>query len=303
MSERMAQQEPLSGFEELVEPIKVVEIGCGISFDGSPMDPKSGRIYDLPFIYHGIEREEEFADLTGYKNEQQTAVMRQKAVEAGIMFGNAADLPFEDGSIDAVTMRSVFGQFTSKDYRELDNIRWFGLMEAFRVLKPGGIIAVSEENTPWDEDDVFRCLNAVGFAVIDYQAMSRDWRVPERRDWHGGAVGDYRNVYAPENEAWFKRLGQFYGDEYMHGFVSTPRQYVMVGQKQQPATVERAMEWREWSVSEDRYDHRGSESTPHKKTYKHGRPVEQEYLPGMYAANGYHHDQDGLFYMPPRHFF
>jgi ubiquinone/menaquinone biosynthesis C-methylase UbiE len=303
MVERVPKQEPLAGFEELVEPIKVVEIGCGMRSSGEAHDYGGGRIYDLPHVYAGIEREEELVDSTHYLDEDKKAKARAKAVESGIIFGNAADLPFEDESIDVVTMRSVFGQFTSKDYRELDNIRWFGLMEAFRVLKPGGIIDVCEENTPWEEDDVFRYLNAVGFAVTDYKAMRKDWREPERRDWRGRADGDFLNVYAPDNEPWFKKLSQFYAEEFGSGFRSVPRQYVMVGQKQQPATVERTMEWHEWSVSKDKYNHRDSESTTHQKTYKYGEPVKQEHLPGMYAVNGYYHDQVGLFYMPPKHFF
>lgn len=299
----MPSQEPLVGFGEMVEPIKVVEIGCGVSSSGKPHDYGSGRIYDLPHVYKAIERQEEFIDSTGYLKEDEKNEVRLRAEEAGIIFGNAADLPFPDASIDVVTMRSVFGQFTDKDYREFDNVRRFGLMEAFRVLRPNGIIAISEENTPWDEDNVFHYLNNLGFTIIDYAAMQRDWRAPDRRGYAGRSIGDFRNIYAPENEAWLKRLGQFYGDEFGMDFLSTPRQYLMVAQKQQPATIEQTLEWQEWSVSEDRYDHADSESTRKQKTYKYGQPVKQEYLPGMYHENRGYPEQEGLFYLPSRYFF
>lgn len=300
MSKRGFEQEPLPGFTELVEPIKIVEIGCGISMDGSTNDDRTGRIYDLPYVYHGIEREEEFVHSTRHKSEEEIATARSNAVEAGVIFGNAADLPFEDSSVDVVTMRSIFGQFTGKDYRELENLARRGLMEAFRVLKPGGIIAVSEENTPWEEASVFAYLNNVGFTVIDYSAMQKDWYAPDRVDSRGRAIGGYHNLYAPENEEWFKRLQQFYGDQFGAGFLAAPRQYLMVAQKQQPATVEQTMEWREWTVAEDTFDFRDSTFTPHEKTYKYGQPVEQEHLPGMYRPRREDVEQEPLFWTQPK---
>lgn len=303
MSEQIGKQEVLPGFNEIVEPIVIVEIGCGVRSNGSPNHNRSGRMYDLPFIYKGVEREEEFVDSTSYLDEEQRKKARLTAEESGIIFGNAADLPFEDDSIDVVTMRSVFGQFTGKDYREFDNVIRFGLMEAFRVLKPNGIIAISEENTPWDENYVFSYLNNFGFTVTDYTAMQREWRAPDKYGYAGRPIGDFKNIYAPENETWLNKLQQFYGKEFGSGFLSVPRQYLMVGQKQQPAAVEQTLEWSEWSVPQDKYYHRDSESTPKQKTYKYGHPIRQEYLPGMYSSNGRHDKQQELFFMPPKYFF
>lgn len=303
MRERLPRQEPLSGFAEQVEPIQVIEIGCGFNHDGTPTDDKTGRMYDLPYVYRGIELEEEFIETTSYIKPEKISEARATAIESGIIFGNAADLPFEDETVDVVKMRSVFGQFTGKDYRELDNIVRFGLREAFRVLKPGGIIAVSEENTPWDEHDVFDYLNAVGFSVIDYSAMQTDWQVAEKRDYRGYSVGDFKPTYAPENREWEQKLRQFYGDEFGFGFLSRPRQYLMIGQKQQTASLEKTFEWREWSVAEDKFSPRGSKPTSHQKTYKFGKSVVQDFLPGMYIRDTHGKGQQELFYMQPKYFY
>ena len=66
-------------------------------------------------------------------------IAAQQAHNARLAEGDALQLPFADGSFDAVTI--AFG------LRNLENVEG-GLAEMFRVLKPGGRLAVLECSRP-----------------------------------------------------------------------------------------------------------------------------------------------------------
>ena len=56
-----------------------------------------------------------------------------------------------------------------------------GMKDSFRVLKPGGQIAILEENTPWKIEYVKAYLERVGFQIRDSAIMNNDWEKLDRR--------------------------------------------------------------------------------------------------------------------------
>jgi len=76
-------------------------------------------------------------------SEEMLAVARRKAGAAGAAitfeWGNALDLPYEDGRFDAATVG-----FGARNFSDLDR----GLTEMARVVRPGGRVVVLEITTP-----------------------------------------------------------------------------------------------------------------------------------------------------------
>jgi demethylmenaquinone methyltransferase/2-methoxy-6-polyprenyl-1,4-benzoquinol methylase len=72
-------------------------------------------------------------------SEGMLAVARQKAPELRWEWGNALELPYEDGSFDAATVG-----FGARNFSDLDR----GLAEMARVVRPGGRVVVLEITTP-----------------------------------------------------------------------------------------------------------------------------------------------------------
>lgn len=121
------------------------------------------------FQYWGIE-------LPGVLKKEKEKLASTESERVKYMPGDAAMLDFEDDFFDVVLMRSVFGQFTDRPqaWESYPENVWAGVHEAFRVLKPGGKIVVSEENTPYDIGKIEITLRRAGFIPIEY-AMLDDW--------------------------------------------------------------------------------------------------------------------------------
>jgi demethylmenaquinone methyltransferase/2-methoxy-6-polyprenyl-1,4-benzoquinol methylase len=72
-------------------------------------------------------------------SEQMLERAREKAPEIAWEWGNALELPYEDGRFDAATVG-----FGARNFSDLDR----GLAEMARVVKPGGRVVVLEITTP-----------------------------------------------------------------------------------------------------------------------------------------------------------
>jgi demethylmenaquinone methyltransferase / 2-methoxy-6-polyprenyl-1,4-benzoquinol methylase len=72
-------------------------------------------------------------------SEEMLALARRKAPELSFEWGNALELPYEDGTFDAATVG-----FGARNFSDLDR----GLHEMARVVRPGGRVVVLEITTP-----------------------------------------------------------------------------------------------------------------------------------------------------------
>jgi demethylmenaquinone methyltransferase / 2-methoxy-6-polyprenyl-1,4-benzoquinol methylase len=72
-------------------------------------------------------------------SEEMLEVARRKAPELRFEWGNALDLPYDDGRFDAATVG-----FGARNFSDLDR----GLREMARVVRPGGRVVVLEITTP-----------------------------------------------------------------------------------------------------------------------------------------------------------
>jgi demethylmenaquinone methyltransferase / 2-methoxy-6-polyprenyl-1,4-benzoquinol methylase len=72
-------------------------------------------------------------------SEEMLTLARRKAPALRFEWGNALDLPYEDGRFDAATVG-----FGARNFSDLDR----GLAEMARVVRPGGRVVVLEITTP-----------------------------------------------------------------------------------------------------------------------------------------------------------
>jgi demethylmenaquinone methyltransferase / 2-methoxy-6-polyprenyl-1,4-benzoquinol methylase len=72
-------------------------------------------------------------------SERMLELARQKAPGVRFEWGNALELPYDDGSFDAATVG-----FGARNFADLDR----GLREMARVVRPGGRVVVLEITTP-----------------------------------------------------------------------------------------------------------------------------------------------------------
>jgi ubiquinone/menaquinone biosynthesis C-methylase UbiE len=109
-----------------IEPgMKVLEVGPGngtYTVETASWVGDDGGVIAIDIEARAIERVEKRALAEGFDN-----------IQARI--ADVINLPFEDGSFDAVYMMSVIGELPSPQ---------LALMEFYRVLKPAGLIAFSE---------------------------------------------------------------------------------------------------------------------------------------------------------------
>ncbi len=121
------------------------------------------------FQYWGLE-------LPGVLKKEKEKLESTESEQIKYIPGDAAMLDFQDDFFDVVLMRSVFGQFTDRPqaWESYPENVWAGIHEAFRVLKPGGKIVVSEENTPYDIGKIEIALRRAGFIPVEY-AILDDW--------------------------------------------------------------------------------------------------------------------------------
>lgn len=133
--------------------------------------------------------------------------------------GSMGALPFKDEVFDYVMMVSMFGQFREAGYPprpySLDAVRNSGMKESFRVLKPGGQIAILEENTPFRSELVKAYIKEAGFKLKGFATMSEDY-------------GDL-----DENDKWKKLREPFFNKRPTQFFISPyfDNPYIVIGQK------------------------------------------------------------------------
>jgi ubiquinone/menaquinone biosynthesis C-methylase UbiE len=139
-----------SGFRKLLQPpariitdsgikpgMRVLEIGCGsgaFTIDAARAAGQAGKVYALDI------QDDMLSKLRAKLSRPENSEIRN--VE--LIKKSAYDLPFEGNSLDIVFMVTVFQEIPDKQ-RALQEIK--------RVLKPGGILAVSEflpdPDYPW----------------------------------------------------------------------------------------------------------------------------------------------------------
>jgi ubiquinone/menaquinone biosynthesis C-methylase UbiE len=129
----------LLGYLELQDGERVLDCGCGMGFHLMAMQ----KLRKLELV--GLDIDCDRLDWA-----------RREGVEAELVAGEAEHLPFEDGSFDKVLMTEV-----------LEHLRddLAALREVARVLRPGGVVAISVPNARypflWDPISAIRRLFAL----------------------------------------------------------------------------------------------------------------------------------------------
>jgi len=107
------------------EGMRVLEVGPGsglFTLEASQRAGGWGRLYCLDIQPQLIARLKRRVERDGLEN-------------VALMVGDAAALPFADDSLDHAFLVTVFGEIPDKDET---------LRELYRVLRPGGILSISE---------------------------------------------------------------------------------------------------------------------------------------------------------------
>lgn len=128
----------LMDYLELQDGERVLDCGCGMGFYLMAM----GRLRKLELV--GLD-----GDLERLRWGQR------ERVPASLVEGNIFQLPFKDGSVDKLLMSEVL-EHLSDDMQ--------GLRETWRVLKPGGVLALSvpHRHFPFLWDPINRAWTALG---------------------------------------------------------------------------------------------------------------------------------------------
>jgi len=132
--------------------MQVLDLGCGsgafTTFLARAVGQK-GKVYALDIQADMLKQLENKLSKPESKD-----IKNIKLIE-----GNAYELPFEDGSLDLVNMVTVLQEIPDRNR---------ALQEVKRVLKPGGILAVTElfpdPDYPWKSTTV-KLGNGAGFVV------------------------------------------------------------------------------------------------------------------------------------------
>ena len=130
--------------------IRVVEIGYG----GKPACCEGGSLFENPHVvYDGIDLPVESNPWGKHFPDDE---------RSRFIVGDFSHLPYPDESVDYVVLRSVLGQ-----RKNVLNSR-LGILEAARVLRVGGQLVISEENTPFDLRDLWGEVINAGLGVRDF---------------------------------------------------------------------------------------------------------------------------------------
>jgi SAM-dependent methyltransferase len=108
----------------LVPAGKVLNVGCGRHGTERALFPRDS--YDI----YGVD-----------VSEESLAILAAGGTYDGVLGGSITAVPFADGGFDVVYLRLVLHHLVSPRFLLRD-----GLAECFRVLRPGGVLALVEPN-------------------------------------------------------------------------------------------------------------------------------------------------------------
>lgn len=143
-------------FLELRDGARVLDCGCGMGFYLMVM----GNLWSLELV--GLDDDPE-----------RLRRAEQHGIQAELVHGDAQQLPFPDASFDAVLMTEVLEHLP-------DDAQ--ALSEAFRVLRPGGVLAVSVPHAryPLAWDPFNRIWTGIGGRPIRHGPIVGIWTNHER---------------------------------------------------------------------------------------------------------------------------
>ena len=165
---------------------RVLDLGCGTGHSTLALAARAGRVVGL--------------DLTDAMLGEARRLARERGTaNASFERGDAEELPYADASFDVVTSR-VSAHHYARPRR--------AVQEAARVLRPGGLLVVSDSVAPEDPaQDTF--LNAV--ELLRDPSHVRNHRVSEWCGWlcDAGFAPEVVGRYDMELdfESWFARMG------------------------------------------------------------------------------------------------
>lgn len=145
------------------KPGKVLDLCCGTADLALEVRKQSGEKHPL---------------ITGYDfNEKMLSVAREKAEQkaySGMQFlqGDAADMPFESGNFDAITIGFGFRNLTFENPHAEKHLTEMG-----RILRSGGYLLILESSIP--QNQVFRFLYRVYlkfFLIPAGGLLSGNWK-------------------------------------------------------------------------------------------------------------------------------
>jgi ubiquinone/menaquinone biosynthesis C-methylase UbiE len=181
----------------ILQSDRVVDIGCGVG------------TYEMSLV-------EDWPNITGIDLSQESIVLaRQNCAGASFNSFDGKHMPFESGAVAAAFTICVWHHVPIEDWSLF-------LKEIFRILRPGGILAVFEHN-PWNP----LTRRAVERCVFDKDAVLLSMR-RAKKQMSAAGFSIQRSEYILSVPATTGIAGQI--DRWL-GSVPTGAQYLVVGRK------------------------------------------------------------------------
>ncbi len=176
----------------------ILEVGYGYS--GRSAVLSGGEVFEYPdTVYFGTDIPQKINSIGSPDHLDQI-----RPTEA-----HWAALPYIDSAFGAVVMRNCFGQFLDTPKLWVSQCWSLGpaLGEVARVLKPGGKLFISEENTP---DDLSHVVPIVLEAGFDIETIEKEVDIDSKEANPG---------YPPLRKQFFgDELGGFAGDGFLFNY-------------------------------------------------------------------------------------
>ena len=160
-------------FAEIMKGSAVLDLGSGSGFDCFLASKKAKRVIGVDMTAGMIKKSREIAERNGYRNVE-------------FLLGEIEHLPVEDNVIDIVTSNCVINLSPDKEK---------AFSEAYRVLKPGGVMVISDivlkEDLPEElkrdpdawcsciagamkEEDYLGIIRSAGFEILSANVRPSD---------------------------------------------------------------------------------------------------------------------------------